>query len=87
MRRQPERKAEVNPVVLSRVARLSSPRRAVVHRGHAEPAGDAMTRCAGARAPPGVADTYGGNDAAQYANPRGDCPYLAIRRSPTIPTT
>ena len=53
MRRQPERKAEVNPVVLSRVARLSSPRRAVVHRGHAEPAGDAMTRCAGARAPPG----------------------------------
>jgi hypothetical protein len=53
MWRQPERKAEVNPVVLSRVARLSSPRRAVVHRGHAKPAGDAMTRCAGARGPPG----------------------------------
>ena len=53
MGRQPERHAEANRVVAGRVARLSSPRRAVAHRGHGQRAGDAMTPCAGARGPPG----------------------------------
>jgi len=53
MGRQPERHAEANRVVPGRVVRLSSSRRAVAHRGHSERAGDAMTRCAGARGPPG----------------------------------
>ncbi len=53
-------------MVFGRVARLSSPRRAVAHRGRAERAGEAITRCTGARGPP-ASDAYGGNEAA----PRG----------------
>ena len=53
MGHQTERPTEQHRIVLGRVARLSSPLRAMAHRGRAELAGEARTRCAGARGPPG----------------------------------